>query len=70
MYRYPEHRRKDCRKYPAAGGRKVRSVARSWGSTLVASGSVLARGKAMSLAGCIAWHEFVKHRLEREVVVS
>lgn len=70
MCGYPERRRKAFRKNPAAGDWKVRSVARSWSSILVAGGSVLAQGKAMSLAGCTAWQESVTHRLEQEVVVS
>lgn len=36
----------------------------------MASASVLAQGKVMSLAVCTAWLESVKHRLEQEVVVS
>lgn len=28
------------------------------------------QGKAMPLAGCTAWHEFIKHGLDQEALVS
>ena len=81
---YPEHRcrrhlaagekasgqlcgipRKDPRKHLLSGSRKVRSIqgeASLWPAGV--------QGKAMPLAGCTAWHEFIKYSLDQEGLVS